>query len=281
MTNFVSAWIEETEPRKLGPAFTAAKADLIALFAKLFKQVEVASATKSQKGMNPKFTLTPTPDAFDSYTLTVKFTYHRFPITYDFRLEPIPSPQEFIRDNIIKPLLFASLLMSKQLDEIKANNKAKIDWRTVDPASRDLKNASRDPYHPIDGIGASLLETYFRLQLDSSVFETAEICETPDSQTPSSQPTQATQQDVKFKIPTKETWKMEPMRVDSQNMLDLRYDSVLTAPNGASNGDTLAMSSSQSSSSGSGPNATSLPVDQEMIQREELEKAVEIQERLE
>lgn len=230
--------------------------------------------------MDPKFTLTPNAEAFNSYTLTVKFTYHRFPITYDFHLEPIPSPQEFLRDNVIKPLLFASLRMTKQLSEVKANAKAKIDWDAVDPSSRELKTASRDPYQPIDGIGANLLETYFRLQLDSSVFESAEICETPDSQALNSQPTQATQEDVKFKYPARETWKMEPARVDSQNKLDLRYDSILTAPNGALGNETIGASSSQSSSSGSGPHPTSLPIDQEMIHREEMEKAAAIQERL-
>ena len=238
--------------------------------------------------MDPKFALTPKSDAFNSYTLTVKFTYHRFPISYDFHLEPIPSPQEFVRDNVIKPLLFASLRMTKQLDEVKASNRTKIDWSFVDPSARDVIHSSRDPYQPINGIGASLLEAYFRLQLEASVFETAEVPNSQESQAlfapSSSQPTQGSaSQDVKFKIPTRETWRMDLARVDSQNKLDLRYDSVLASMEDSSSSDTLGnASSSQSSSSVSGPHpTTSLPlIDQEMLQREELEKAAAIQVRI-
>lgn len=162
VTDFVTAWIEECEPRKLGPAFTAAKADLISLFAKLFKQVEVVAEDTSQKGMDPKFTLTPKSDAFNSHTLTVKFQYHQFPIRYDFHLEPIPSPQEFVRDNIIKPLLFATVQLTKQIDDIKDSGKLKMSLNQVDPTSRPLNSHLEIPTSP----STELVPSYWKIILN-------------------------------------------------------------------------------------------------------------------
>jgi hypothetical protein len=285
VTDFVTAWIEECEPRRLGPAFTAAKSDLISLFAKLFKQVEVISETSSQKGMDPKFTLTPKSDAFNSHTLTVKFKYHQFPITYNFHLEPIPSPQEFVRDNVIKPLMFAALQMTKQLDEIKDSGKLKMSMNQVDPTTRQFKLASRNPYLPINGVGSVVLENYFRLQLDSSVFETAEIIQTSDSQVASS--SQSTQESVKRERghTEKETWKIDPIRVDSMNKLDLQYDSVVSPSLEAGSSDDPGMVSSMGTASSSGPQQT-LPsaaaalMDEYDQRDQEMAAAAAIEERL-
>jgi hypothetical protein len=288
VTNFVSAWIEECEPRKLGPAFTAAKSDLIALFAKLFKQVEDVSIDygKTQKGMDPKFTLTPKLDQFNTYTLTVRFTYHRFPITYDFHLEPIPSPQEFIRDNVIKPLLFTTLRLSKQLDETKLNSKlANTEFPHVDPKSREVQLATRVPYAPMHGTASTLLEAYFKLQLDQSVFETE-----PEDFSSSTQTTDRSSQRGHHRIQVKqeqgkETWKLDPIRTDTANslVLDLRYD--VGIPYHDATPSSVETGSSETMNSGSGGANTSLPtglasLDDEIAHREEMAAAAAIEERL-
>lgn len=285
----MQAWIEECEPRPLGPAFTAAKSDLILLFRKLFEQVEVAD-DKPKKGMDPKFSFTPKEGEFSSYTLTVRFKYHRFPITYNFNMEPIPSPQEFLRDNIIKPLLFTTLRLTRQLEDFKSHAKTKLDFTQLDPNSRDLKHATRNPYLPINGFGASLLDAYFKAQLDASVHLIH--VEDPQQTLSDSQSLQPSQGVVAGAGPKKETWKMDPIRVDSNNqlVLDLHYDSVLSPVNGI--GQSIGVSSGSGSIDSKGDSLTlgeadnslptnSAPVDPEQLRRDEANRAAEIEERLE
>lgn len=292
MTNFVHAWIEECEPRNLGPAFTAQKSDLILLFRKLFEQVEAENGV-SKKGMDPKFSFTPREGEFSSYTLTVRFKYHRFPITYDFHMEPIPSPQEFIRDNIIKPLMFTTLRLTRQLEEFKSNAKAKLDFTLLDPNSRDLKHATHNPFLPINGFGASLLQSYFKTQLDPSV----RLIEADDPRggLQSSQSLSSSEIIASGNSDHrggKEAW-MDPVRVDSHNqlVLDLRYDSAVTP--GTGNFGTLGIRSGNSSlevkgesgslgdSIGMSLPTTSAAPDPEQTRREEASRAHEVEERLE
>lgn len=231
------------------------------LFGKLFQRVESTSSSEqsseeAKKGMDPKFYFTPKEGQFGLYTLTVKFRYHRFPITYDFHMEPIPSPQEYLRDHVIKPLLWATSRLNRQLETLKEHAKTKLDFSLLDPNARDLKHSTRNAYAPLRGFGSSLLEAYFKWQLDPSGARNNEIS-APLAGDADSQPLSSSQPiERNFQGATthggasrartkansgKETWNMDSLRLDSHNplIMDLRYESTVNggATGGAGDGE--------------------------------------------
>lgn len=212
---------------------------------------------------------------------------------------------------MIKPLLFTTLCLSRHLEDLKTNPRPKVDFsRLTDENSREVRLIARNPYAPINGIGASMLELYHKLQLNQNKYDAAPELEISfDEEFPSvsaslntaSQPMAPSQQLANAikekKLREKETWNLDPGALDDTGNLDLHYDSgaVGSASVPSSTGSasleraTLGIhgNASQTASSSSSQHSGTFPssmgsssIDRELELQNELAAAAEIEERL-